>query len=115
MGKLKVINSLHSLHGKTVVLRVDSDVEIDRNLPAGRQVVDDTRLAASIDTIELILKLGGEINIIGHLGRPEGQDEKYTMYPIAKWFAHQFKGEVQPIEIGKLKAWKINDKINLIE
>ena len=118
MAKLRVIESLHSLHGKTVVLRVDSDVDLE-----GEKIVDDTRLAASIPTIELILKLGGEINIIGHLGRPEpitNNEERtaideFSLHPIAKWFAHKLEGEVNPIEIGKLKGWKITDKVNLIE
>lgn len=115
MGKLKVVSQLHTLSGKTVILRIDSDVDLkDGN------IIDDTRLAASLDTIKLVLELGGEINLIGHLGRPEGVDEKLTLYPIAMWFAHQSKKhnpgfKIEEINIGKLKGWKVGDHVNLIE
>lgn len=115
MGKLKVITSLHSLSGKTVILRIDSDVDLKEG-----KIIDDTRLVASLNTIKLILDLGGDINLIGHLGRPEGIDEKFTLYPIAKWFAHQSRThnpdfKLEEINIGKLKGWKVGDHINLIE
>ena len=66
MGKLRTIESLHTLSGKTVLLRIDSDVDLESS-----KIVDDTRLAASLPTIELILKKSGEVNLIGHLGRPK--------------------------------------------
>ncbi len=111
MGKLRVVDSLHTLAGKTVVLRIDSDVDLDDG-----KIVDDTRLAASIPTVELILKLGGEINLIGHLGRPEKKgDVKFSLYPIALWFGHKLDEKVEPIKIGELDAFKIGDRVNLIE
>lgn len=115
MGKLRSIDSLHTLEGKTVILRIDSDVDLD-----GEKIIDDTRLVASIPTIALILRLGGEINLIGHLGRPDGEDEKLTLYPIAKWFEkesrkHNSDFKMEEIKIGKLKAWKVGDRINLVE
>jgi len=115
MVKLKVISSLHSLSGKTVILRIDSDVDLKDG-----KIIDDTRLVASLDTIKLILDLSGEINLIGHLGRPEGVDEKLTLYPIAMWFAHQSRKynpnfKLEEINIGKLAGWKVGDHINLIE
>lgn len=110
MGKLRTIDSIGSLTGKTVVLRIDSDVDMKDG-----KIVDATRLESALPTIHEILKKGGEINLIGHLGRPEGIDEKFTLNPIALWFAHEFDSKAEPIEIGRLKAWKITDKINLIE
>ncbi len=110
MGQLRMLDSLTSLSDKTVFVRVDSDVDLD-----GDTIVDDTRLVSSIDTIRFILEKGGKINIIGHLGRPEGVTESLTMRPIASWFAEKFGGSVEEIQIGKFKAWKITDHINLIE
>lgn len=117
MPKLRSINSENSLSGKTAVLRVDSDIDL-----VNEKIVDDTRLAASIDTINHIIKLGGKINIIGHLGRPELNQKSeilnhksLTLEPIAKWFASKFKGLVEPIEIQGFKAWKITENINLLE
>ena len=107
---LHTIDSLKSLVGKTVLLRIDSDVDI-----SGSRIVDDTRLAASLDTVKLILEKGGSINIIGHLGRPKGADDKFSLALVAKWFAQKLKGDFQEIKIGRLKAWKVTDRVNLIE
>ena len=117
MGKLRTIDSVHELHGKTVLLRIDSDVDLESS-----KIVDDTRLAASLPTIELILKKGGEINLIGHLGRPLAsnskfkiQNSKFSLHPIAKWFEHKLGGNIKPITIGRFDGWKITDRVNLFE
>ncbi len=107
---MKTISSLRILNGKTVLLRIDSDVDIKEG-----RIIDDTRLVASIPTIEELLEKGADINIIGHLGRPDGIDEEYTMYPIAKWFDAKFKGVIHPIAIGEFKGWRINARINIFE
>jgi phosphoglycerate kinase len=110
VGKLRTIDSLHELSGRTVLLRIDCDVDIE-----GSKIIDDTRLAASLSTVKFLLEKSADINIIGHLGRPEGEDKKFTLEPIARWFGSKLKGEPEPVTIGKLKGWKITDKINLIE
>ena len=92
------------------LLRIDTDVDIE----AGK-IVDDTRLAASIPTVELLLKKKGEVNILGHLGRPEGEDVRFSLELIAEWFAKKLKGKVQETKIGRFKSWKINEKVNLLE
>ncbi len=107
---MKTISSLRILNGKTVLLRIDSDVDIKDG-----RIIDDTRLMASIPTVEELLAKGADINIIGHLGRPEGVDEEYSMYPIAKWFDAIFKGSIHPIAIGEFKGWRINGRINIFE
>lgn len=108
---IKVITSVKNLHGRTVILRVDSDVDI-----VDKHIVDDTRLKASLDTIRFILEKGGDVNIIGHLGRPTPDSLKsFTLEPIALWFADKLHGRVSPIKIGRLDAWKITDRVNLIE
>ena len=93
-----------------MLLRIDCDVDIEDG-----KVLDDTRLAAALSTIELLLKKGGEINLLGHLGRPEGEDKNFTLEPIARWFGNKLKGEPQSITVGKLKGWKITDTVSLIE
>ncbi len=125
MSILRTVDSIPSLSGKTVLLRIDCDIDIEDGLPAGRQgkIFDDTRLESSVKTIKLVLEKGGEINIIGHLGRPEAlsnNDERITnnefsLRPIAKWFAERLDGKVEDIKIGRLNGWKVTDKINLFE
>ncbi|HVT00772.1 MAG TPA: phosphoglycerate kinase [Patescibacteria group bacterium] len=112
---VKSIASLGSLNGKTVLLRVDSDVDIENG-----KIVDDTRLLASLDTLHHLLKKRADVNIIGHLGRPDPKDpesnsKNFTLEPVAQWFADKLKGKVKPITIGRLKAFEITNHINLIE
>ena len=77
---------MQNLSGKTVLLRIDCDVDIE-----GSKIIDDTRLAASLPTIELLLEKGANINLLSHLGRPEREDKKFTLEPIAQWFAKRLK------------------------
>jgi len=108
--KLRTISSLSTLSGKTVLLRIDTDVDFNHE-----KILDDTRLTAALPTIKVILEKEGKINIIGHLGRPKGEDKKFTLYPIAKWLESKFGGSIGPIVIGKLHGWKINENVNLFE
>ena len=56
------------LNDKRVLVRVDFNVPMK-----GTTVSDDTRLRASIPTIQHILDAGGLPVLMSHLGRPEGQ------------------------------------------
>ncbi len=118
---LKTIDSIKSLTGKTVLLRIDTDVDIEDGLPAGRQgqILDGGRLESSIETIKLLLKKGAEINIVGHLGRPSLPNSKLSLEPVAEWLAKKFKvksaGWRTKFRVGKFDGWKITDRINLIE
>ena len=67
--------------GKTVLVRADLNVPLD-----GGRVADDTRIRASLPTLELLLERGAaELRICSHLGRPKtGEDRaKYAMAPVA--------------------------------
>ncbi|HUG06898.1 MAG TPA: phosphoglycerate kinase [Candidatus Limnocylindria bacterium] len=64
--------------GKRVLLRADLNVP----LKDGR-VADDTRIKASLPTIEDLLERGAAIAVVSHLGRPKGHDAKYSLAPVA--------------------------------
>ncbi|HVZ12133.1 MAG TPA: phosphoglycerate kinase [Patescibacteria group bacterium] len=123
MGKLRIIDDVESFAGKRVVLRVDSDVDLDENLPAGRQVVDDTRLAAALPTLQNLLEKGGFVTIIGHLGRPvvatndeeRIKNKELSLKPIAEWFASKISGNAEPTKIDSFDGFKITDKVSLVE
>src|SRR3989339_3508 len=57
------------LHGRTVFLRVDFNVPLDKN----GNITEDTRIKAALPTIEYILQKGGKIVLASHLGRPKNQ------------------------------------------
>ncbi len=58
-----------ALEGKRVLVRVDFNVPLDEE---GR-ITDDTRIRASLATIEEILRRGGKPVLMSHLGRPDGR------------------------------------------
>lgn len=65
---------------KTVLLRVDFNVPIEKGA-----VTDDSRIKASLPTINHLRKKGAKIILISHLGRPDGKvNEELRMLPVAK-------------------------------
>ena len=111
MGVAKSITEAKSLSGKTVLVRVDTNVDIDKD-----KVFDDTRLAFSKKTIDFILEKGGDVVVIGHLGRPGGkEDSEFSLLPVAKWLANAYSGVITPKDFGKFKGWEITDRLGLLE
>jgi phosphoglycerate kinase len=68
-----------SLAGEKVLLRVDFNVPLN----AAFEITDDSRMRAAVPTIEKILKDGGSVIIMSHLGRPkEGPEDKFSLKHI---------------------------------
>jgi len=68
--------------GKTVLMRVDFNVPLDDQ----QQITDDRRIRMALPSIESVLKRGGKLILMSHLGRPEGTgfEEAYSLKPVAK-------------------------------
>ena len=66
--------------GKVVLVRADLNVPL-----ADGKVADDTRIRASLPTLELLLERGAsEVRVCSHLGRPKTEEDraKYSMAPV---------------------------------
>ena len=68
------------LQGRRVLMRVDFNVPMD----AMGEITDDTRIRASLSTIEFIRARGGQVVLMSHLGRPKGKRvDSMSLRPVA--------------------------------
>ena len=62
--------------GKKALVRVDFNVPLNERF----EITDDTRIKATIPTIQKIIADGGSVILMSHLGRPkDGPTEKYSL------------------------------------
>ena len=79
------------VRGKRVLVRVDFNVPLDKQ----GQITDDTRIRASLPTIEYLVKEGARVILASHLGRPKGQvNLSYSLAPVAKHLSEQLGQDV---------------------
>ncbi|PVH23889.1 phosphoglycerate kinase [Sphingobacterium corticibacter] len=88
---MKTIDDLN-FSGKKALVRVDFNVPLDDDF----NITDDNRIQGALPTIQKILKDGGSVILMSHLGRPkEGPTEKYSLKHIVKHLSEVLGVDVQ--------------------
>src|ERR1700678_504425 len=78
MSKLSIRDI--DLHNKHVFIRVDFNVPLTED---GKEITDDTRIVATLPTIEYALRRKAKVILASHLGRPKGRpNPKYSLRPV---------------------------------
>ena len=78
--KVAMLISELDLNNKKVLVRVDFNVPMNKNL----KVADSTRIKSSLKTILHIIKNGGTCILISHMGRPNGYEKKLSLKILSK-------------------------------
>ena len=102
-----------NFQGKKALIRVDFNVPLDENF----NVTDANRIEAAQPTIAKILKDGGAVILMSHLGRPKGKEDKYSLKHIVSKveevfgkpvkFAEDCRGEVAQKAAAELQMGEI--------
>merc|ERR1712241_309588 len=80
------------LKGKKVLIRCDLNVPLNSSL----EITDETRITASIPTIEYLCSKGARVIACSHLGRPkDGPEEKFSLKPVAKRMSELMKKDIK--------------------
>lgn len=80
------------LKGKKILMRVDFNVPLKKN----GTISDDTRIRSALPSIEYVLKQGGSLILMSHMGRPNGKrNPKYSLSPCAKRLSELLHKPVQ--------------------
>lgn len=74
---MKTLNDFN-FNNKKAIIRVDFNVPLDENF----KVTDATRIEAAKPTIDKILKDGGSVILMSHLGRPKEVEANYSLQHI---------------------------------
>ena len=88
---MKTVDDLN-FKDKKALVRVDFNVPLDDDF----NITDDNRIQGALPTIKKILKDGGSVILMSHLGRPkEGPTDKYSLKHIVKHLSEVLGVDVQ--------------------
>ncbi len=75
----RTVRDLHDLKGARVFVRADFNVPLEDG-----RITDDTRIRATLPTLDYLVKGGARLVVASHLGRPKkGPDPALSLKPVA--------------------------------
>ena len=100
---MKSIIQTKNLKGKKVLVRADFNVPIKSG-----KTLDDTRILASLPTIQYLVKKGAKVIVITQIGRPNGKIiDCLRVEPIVKKLETLLNEKIKRLDSGD---WKLSDK-----
>ncbi len=105
--------------GKRVFIRVDFNVPIDERTG---KILDNSRIVASLPTIQYLLYHGAKVILCSHLGRPKAKpEEKYSLRPVVSRLAGMlgqaivFTSDCVGADVEQAVSWMNNGDVLLME
>jgi phosphoglycerate kinase len=92
---IRTLDSLGDLAGARIFVRVDMNVPLREGV-----VTDDSRIRASVPTIEELLSRGARLVVASHLGRPKGEvREELRLAPVGRALAGLLDRPVTTLDV----------------
>ena len=82
---LRTLDTTQSFNNQQVVIRCDLNVPIQNG-----EIQDAGRIIAAFATIDEVIAKNGRPVICSHLGRPEGEEEKYSLKPVFQYLQKRY-------------------------
>jgi 3-phosphoglycerate kinase len=81
-----------AVSGKKVLVRVDFNVPLDKEL----QITDENRINGALPTIKYLISQNARVILCSHMGRPKGEfNMKYSLAPVTKRLSELLGKEVK--------------------
>ncbi len=100
---MRTIKDIPNIRGKRILVRVDFNVPLEKG-----KVLEDSKILASLPTIEYLVDQGAKVILVTHLGRPGGKIvDSLKIDPVAKYLGKILKKNVRKLETGD---WQMDGK-----
>jgi len=98
--------------GKRVLVRCDFNVPLDDE----GNITDDTRIRASLPTINYLIEHDAKVILMSHLGRPKGQpNKKYSLEAVAKRLSELLNKEVIFLQDDEVVSNVVKKRVEALE
>ncbi len=100
---LKNIQQYRQWQEKIVLVRVDFNVPLHK-----KKIIDDSRIIATLPTIEYLREKGAIVVLMTHVGRPDGRVVKeLSVTPIQERLSQLLE---RPVTMLQTKDWRLSDR-----